>query len=118
NTIKALVGKAVETKLNELETINQELNQKKAAVKKVEDAIWHLQGVEREKAHAKDNIYKIKIGTAESETTEEQIINTVARTVKAFEKVDIADFTAKYNAKQSDATKRKKINDTLTYIQN
>ncbi|CAG8789391.1 30541_t:CDS:2, partial [Racocetra persica] len=52
-----------------------------------------------------DNLYKINLGT-EIETTEDQMIKTIARIVKALQKVDVADFTAKYNAKESDTTKQ------------
>ena len=64
-----------------------------------------------------NNIYKIKISNTDYETTEEQIINTVARVVKSLEKIDAPDFIAKYNAKESDAGKQKKIKDALDIIQ-
>jgi hypothetical protein len=40
----------------------------------------------------------------------------VARVVKALEKIDSTDFTTKYNAKENDASKRKKVKDTLDII--
>ncbi|CAG8712388.1 2229_t:CDS:2, partial [Racocetra persica] len=64
-----------------------------------------------------DNLYKIKVNNSEVETTEEQIISTIAYIVQALKNVDAADFTAKYNAKQSDSSKQTKVKDYLTRLQ-
>jgi hypothetical protein len=60
-------------------------------------------------ATAIDNLYKVKINDAEVEITEDQIVNTLARVVKALEKVDLADFVEKYNAKEGDGTKQANV---------
>ncbi|CAG8852178.1 4420_t:CDS:1, partial [Racocetra persica] len=41
-----------------------------------------------------NNLYKIKINNSEIETTEEQILNTIAYLVQALKKIDKDDFTA------------------------
>ena len=64
-----------------------------------------------------DNIYKIKVENNNFETTEEQIINTIARVVKAFQNVDANDFEAKYNALESNSTKQQQVKDYLKEIQ-
>jgi len=64
-----------------------------------------------------DNIYKIKVENNNFETTEEQIINTIARVVKALQNVDAADFEAKYNALESNSTKQTQVKDYLKEIQ-
>ncbi|CAG8846471.1 7635_t:CDS:1, partial [Gigaspora margarita] len=64
-----------------------------------------------------DNTYKVKVNNSEVETTEEQIINTIAYIVQALKKIDHSDFTTTYNAKESDTTKRNKVKDYLTRIQ-
>jgi hypothetical protein len=64
-----------------------------------------------------DNLYKVKIGNTEHETTEEQVLNTLARVAKALQKVDAADFEAKYNAKESDTTKQAQVKAYLKEIQ-
>ncbi|CAG8631071.1 5284_t:CDS:2, partial [Racocetra persica] len=64
-----------------------------------------------------DNLYKIKINNSEIETTEEQIINTIAYLVQALKKIDKDDFTAKYNAKETDSSKQTKVKNYLTNIQ-
>lgn len=63
-----------------------------------------------------DNIYQVKISGADHETTEEQIIQTIARVVKALKKVDSADFEAKYNAKETDTGKQGKVKAYLKEI--
>lgn len=63
-----------------------------------------------------DNLYKVKISGTDYETTEEQVVNTIARVVKALQKVDSADFEAKYNSKESDATKQSQVKAYLKEI--
>jgi len=53
----------------------------------------------------------------EHETTEEQVIQTIARVVKALQKVDAADFEAKYNAKETDTAKQAQVKTYLKEIQ-
>ena len=64
-----------------------------------------------------DNLYKVKTASGEVETTEEQVLNTLARVVKALQKVDASDFEAKYNAKESDTTKQSQVKAYLKEIQ-
>ncbi|CAG8447530.1 11313_t:CDS:2, partial [Racocetra fulgida] len=64
-----------------------------------------------------NNLYKIKVNNSEIETTEEQILNTIAYLVQALKKVDHSDFTAKYNAKETDTAKQTKVKDYLTRLQ-
>jgi len=64
-----------------------------------------------------DNLYKVKINGAEVETTEEQVVNTIAYITHGLKEIDKDDFTAKYNAKQSDTSKQTKVKDYLTRLQ-
>jgi hypothetical protein len=64
-----------------------------------------------------NNLYKVKISGTDYETTEEQIINLIARVVKALQKVDSTDFEAKYNAKETDSTKKAQVKAYLKEIQ-
>ncbi|CAG8552939.1 9596_t:CDS:2 [Cetraspora pellucida] len=64
-----------------------------------------------------NNLYKVKINNSEVETTEEQIINPIACIVSALKKIDKDDFTTKYNAQESDSSKKTRVKDYLTRIQ-
>ncbi|MCE8159343.1 MAG: hypothetical protein I3270_02525 [Candidatus Moeniiplasma glomeromycotorum] len=64
-----------------------------------------------------DNLYKVKISSTDYETTEEQVIQLIARVVKALQKIDSTDFEAKYNAKETDTSKQGKVKTYLKEIQ-
>jgi len=64
-----------------------------------------------------NNLYRVKINNSEIETTEEQIISAIAYVVHALKKIDKDDFTAKYNAKETDTAKQTKVKDYLTRLQ-
>ncbi|MCE8163086.1 MAG: hypothetical protein I3274_02610 [Candidatus Moeniiplasma glomeromycotorum] len=63
-----------------------------------------------------DNLYSVKFGSQTAETTEEQVLQLIARTVKALQKIESSDFEAKFNAKETDSTKQAQVSTSLAEI--
>ncbi|CAG8566765.1 14697_t:CDS:2, partial [Cetraspora pellucida] len=124
-------SKKLETLLTEHTELEKDYQTKTQAIrkssnerKKLLNIASYTREIEKEETRLNTNStthnprMKNFLGTGtEIETTEEQILNTIAYLVQALKKIDKDDFTAKYNAKQSDTAKQAKVATYLTNIQ-